>query len=64
MALSIQTQIECVRREIAIREHVYPKWIENGRMKQAVADHEIEAMKSVLDTLENVLLLAIPERKK
>lgn len=46
-----QQQIECVRREIAMRERVYPNWIAAKKLKQEKADYEIACMKSVLATL-------------
>jgi hypothetical protein len=44
-------QIGCVRREIAMRERVYPKWVNAGRMKAEAAEREIAAMRAVLKTL-------------
>jgi hypothetical protein len=44
-------QIACVRREIAMRERVYPKWVNAGRMKAEAAEREIAAMRAVLKTL-------------
>jgi hypothetical protein len=44
-------QIACVRREIAMRERVYPKWVNAGRMKADAAEREIAAMRAVLETL-------------
>jgi hypothetical protein len=51
MMITLDRQIACVRREIALRERVYPKFVSGGRMKQAAADDEIAAMKAVLETL-------------
>lgn len=48
---SLSDQIACVRREVGMRERVYPRWIAAGNMTQAKADREIEAMKAVLATL-------------
>jgi hypothetical protein len=48
---SLDDQIACVTREIALRERVYPKWVETGRMTKQKADHEISAMKAALGTL-------------
>ena len=45
-------QMKCVRREISMREQVYPRWVVSGKLKQETADYEIEAMRAVLDTLE------------
>jgi hypothetical protein len=43
--------IRCVRREIAVRKKVYPKWEKSGRMKPEVAAYEISCMQAVHDTL-------------
>ncbi len=50
-AISVVDQITCVRREIAMRERVYPKWVNAGRMKAEAAEREIAAMRAVLETL-------------
>lgn len=50
--VSLDDQIKCVEREIALRINFYPKWIAKGRMKQDVADMEIKHMKAVRVSLE------------
>lgn len=50
--ITIEDQIACVRREIAMRRRVYPRWVENGKMKQSQSDREIAVMEAVLTTLE------------
>ncbi len=50
-SISFADQIACVRREIAMRERVYPKWVNAGRMKAEAAEREIAAMRAVLKTL-------------
>lgn len=52
MTVALADQIACVKREIAMRRHVYPRWVEQQRMTQAKADAEIAAMEAVLDTLK------------
>jgi hypothetical protein len=52
--ISLRDQIACVRRELALRERVYPSQIAAGKMKQAEADTELARMRAVLDTLEHV----------
>jgi hypothetical protein len=53
--ITIDEQITCVKREIAMRERVYPRYVaQGGKMTQRKADHEIAAMKAVLETLENI----------
>lgn len=53
--MSIEEQLAAVRREVAMRERVYPRWVEAGRMTAEKADHEIEAMKNVAATLQHLL---------
>lgn len=50
--ISIARQIQCVEREISMRQRVYPKQIACGRMAKETADNEIAAMKAVLATLK------------
>jgi hypothetical protein len=47
----LPAQIACVKREIAMRLRVYPKFILSGKMKPADADREIATMQAVLATL-------------
>ena len=54
MTVSIDEQVKCVEREIGMRVRVYPAWVQNGRMTQAKADHELKAMRAVLATLEAI----------
>ena len=51
---TIAQQISCVKREIAMRERVYPKWVESGRMKLDMAEREIATMTAVLRSLEEI----------
>ena len=51
MTVSMTEQIKCVKREISMRERVYPRFVKEGKMTQDEADREIAAMKAVLDTL-------------
>lgn len=51
---TIDEQIKCVQREIAMRERVYPAWVASGKMRQIKADHELDCMRSVLETLDGV----------
>lgn len=43
-----------VRREVAYRERVYPRWVADKRMTQSKADHELRYMRGVLDLLERL----------
>lgn len=51
---TIDDQIACVEREIALRRRVYPRWIANKRMTERTARYEIDVMTEVLNTLKEV----------
>lgn len=51
---TFKQQIECAERELAMRQRVYPKWVEMKKMTQMKADYEIGCMRAVLRTLESL----------
>lgn len=53
--VSLEDQVRCLKREIAMRKNVYPKWIATGRLKQEDADREIAALTAALHTIMNLL---------
>jgi hypothetical protein len=48
---SLDEQIACVRREIDLRERLYPRWVAMQKMTQTSSDRELAAMRAVLATL-------------
>jgi hypothetical protein len=54
--VTIDQQIACVKRELAQRRRVYPRWVQSGQFgyTQQKADQEIAGMEAVLATLERV----------
>jgi len=51
LPITLDDQIVAVKREIAMRERVYPRQVENGRMSKRLADRELALMRAVLATL-------------
>lgn len=51
---SLDQQIASLKREIAMRKNVYPKWVTLGKMRAGESDHEIGAMTAALHTLLNL----------
>lgn len=49
---SIAGQIAEVRRELALRRNVYPKFVREGRMKQAEAELCMVRLEAALSTLQ------------
>lgn len=54
MALPLSEQIDAAKRELGMRQRVYPRFVEQGRMRQAKADYEIGAMADIIRTLEQL----------
>jgi hypothetical protein len=42
-----QMKREAALREVKMRRSVYPRWVKDGRMTQAVADREIATMEAI-----------------
>lgn len=61
--ISIDTQIACVKRELGMRQRVYPRAVLADRMTPFESDAEIAAMQAVLKTLEEVKHIQEPELK-
>lgn len=53
--VSLRRQLECVLREIGMRERNYPRWVAEGRLPQAKADDELAAMRAVAETLRSLI---------
>lgn len=51
----------CCAREAALRERVYPKWVETGKMKQDEADEQIRLMKLAAACFNKILEGKAPE---
>lgn len=54
MASSLQEQVQCVRRELKLREKVYEHRIKDGKMSRTLAKYELQVMADVLKTLEEL----------
>ena len=50
--MTIKEQLDCAKRELAMRERVYPRWVLQEKMDQKKADHEIACMKAIVATLK------------
>ena len=55
---------DCCKRELALRERVYPKWVAKGSMSEAKAQKEIELMRDVCDFLVHCIFKAVTRRAK
>lgn len=53
-AISLDDQVKEVKREIAMRKRVYPRWVTQGKMDKALADKKLAIMEAALATLEDL----------
>lgn len=51
MVFAIDKQIDCVRREIAMRKNVYPRLVAAGKKTPGSAEQDIACMTDALNTL-------------
>jgi hypothetical protein len=54
MTIPIEDQIAEVKREIALRKKVYPKWIEQERITRFEALSRVAVMEAVLESLKSL----------
>ena len=52
MTISLDFQLSCVDREIAMRVHVYPRLVASGKKRSGEAELELEHMRAVHATLK------------
>jgi len=45
-------KLACAKRELAMRERVYPRWIDSGRISRIKAAQEIAAMRAIVADYE------------
>jgi hypothetical protein len=50
--IPIADQIACLERELHIRERIYPRWVDKGKLTQKAAALELERMRAAVRTLQ------------
>jgi hypothetical protein len=61
--INLNDLLACCRRELALRQRVYPKWIAKGWMSEAKAEKELELMRLCVEFLVQQVFLAVVARK-
>jgi len=47
MSITDEDKLAAVKRELGYRRRVYPRWIENGKMTQKLADEQIAVFEAI-----------------
>lgn len=42
-------KLACLERELILRRKAYPRWVAEGRMRQADAEHEVAVLISIVE---------------
>lgn len=53
--ITLTAQLAEVRREIAMRRRVYPRWVQGGKMAQHAANNALATMEAVAATLTRLV---------
>lgn len=52
MTITTADKIREIKRELGMRERVYPLFVKAGRLKQEAADRQIAVLQAILDDYE------------
>jgi len=52
--ITLAEQVQCVAREIKLRERTYPRLIYRGKITRSLAETELRRMRAVLSTLQSL----------
>jgi hypothetical protein len=55
--ISRKNQLDCLKRELARRQRVYPKAVREKRINPHVAEYETRAMEAAIDSLDMLVQL-------
>lgn len=50
----IDDQVAAAEREVNYRTRVYPRWVADGKMTQAFADHQLRCMTAIVESLKGL----------
>jgi hypothetical protein len=53
--VTLQQQLACATRELALRQRVYPKQVAMGKMAEAQAAYEQKCMYAIVETLTQLI---------
>jgi hypothetical protein len=62
--VDLNVLLACCRRELTLRERVYPKWVAKGTMTEKKAQAELEQMRLVVDFLLHCLFVALTRSRR
>jgi hypothetical protein len=49
-------KLACVKRELLMRKRVYPRWVEDKRISEGLATHQIACMEAIVEDYEALVV--------
>ena len=62
VVITLNEQIDEIKRELKQRERVYPRMIAQGKLRQAIAEYQMARMQAALATVEQIHAVAMLDR--
>jgi len=60
--ITLEEMQDEIKRELATRKNVYPRWIENGKIKKEIADFRVLVLEALQIFLQNELKKTAPQK--
>ena len=54
VVITLNEQIDEIKRELKQRERVYPRLVAQGKLRQSIAEYQVARMQAALQTVERV----------
>jgi hypothetical protein len=62
--VNLNDLLGCARRELELRQRVYPKWVAKGTMKEAKAEQEIALQRTIVEFLTHCIFKAVTRQRR
>ena len=46
--ITASDKLSCVQRELKMRRQLYPRWVEEGKMSEGAAAHQLACMEDIV----------------
>ena len=54
-AISNAEKLACAKRELQMRENVYPRWIDKGKLTNQKAQHQLAVMRAIVEDYKKLV---------
>jgi hypothetical protein len=62
--VNLNDLLGCARRELELRQRVYPKWVAKGTLSEAKAEKELALQRSLVEFLVHCVFKAVTRQAK